>query len=169
MKLNLFLPTQILPNSLISWHFGWKIATAITISITALGNAAFAIENGLYYGGRTFYIHIASRGDRICYKGTSHNGTTVASITLIKDQDNRRTYLINNFNRLGLGENTAEPRKFRFGEIDEDNNVISGGTYRLLDSVESPEIGSEMAQCLTSTEPFFWQNLTNRSRSSRSR
>ncbi|MFN5856577.1 MAG: hypothetical protein ACK456_11910 [Pseudanabaenaceae cyanobacterium] len=143
---------------------GFRLTAAIAIGATALGSPAFAIENGLYYGGRSFYIRIASQGDRVCYQGMSARGVTVASMELLKKQSDRRTYVIYNFRKLGVSETQQEPRQIRFGEVDKNNNVVLGSLYNLVETEESLETSPEMNQCLNSEQPFFWQNLSPRDR-----
>ncbi len=145
-------------------NLGFGLATAIVMGTTGLSSPAFAIENGLYYGGRSFYIRIASQGDRVCYQGMSPRAITIASMELLKEQNNSRTYLIHNFHNLGVGETQKEPRQIRFGEVDQNNNVFLGNVYNLVETKESLETSPEMNQCLNSAQPFFWQNLSLRGR-----
>jgi hypothetical protein len=95
------------------------------------------------------YIQIAKQGDRLCYRGMSNNGVTIAS--LIPSRNG--FYQINGWSDGFVKQVDAE--HLSLGDI---NNM----TPYPIDRESSSEITPNLQACLDSTEPFFKQSERGR-------
>ena len=99
------------------------------------------LQPGIYNAGRG-YIEIARKGSRFCYRGSSPNGVTVASIS-----PTANGYNIYRFNAT---LKQVDSRKLEFG----------GRTYTLIETTVNST--GALADCLNSKSTFFQQERFGR-------
>ncbi|MBW4681366.1 MAG: hypothetical protein KME19_14800 [Microcoleus vaginatus WJT46-NPBG5] len=107
--------------------------------------SAFPLQDGVYRVGSR-YIQIAQQNERICFRGFSMRGATIASVE--PDPERPDFYIIN-----GL-DNTVLTQQ----DID---TLLIGPINRLLKypaDYEFPrDLDEDLQECLNSTEPFYKQ------------
>lgn len=108
--------------------------------------AALPLQVGVYHGGGSRYIQIAQQNNRICYKGMSPNGVTIASVAPHAKQQN--FYAIYGMQDLVLLQ--SDINTLLFGQV----NQLS--TYK-ADYSFSRDIDPNLQKCLNSQEPFRQQ------------
>jgi hypothetical protein len=106
------------------------------------------LQAGVYRIGSK-YIQIAKQGDRLCYRGMSNNGVTIAS--LIPSRNG--FYQINGWSDGFVKQ--VDTEHLSLGNI---NNM----TPYPIDRESSSEITPNLQACLDSTEPFFKQSERGR-------
>ncbi|MCW6048682.1 hypothetical protein QUB60_08035 [Microcoleus sp. A2-C5] len=113
--------------------------------------AALPLQVGVYHGGGSRYIQIAEKQNRICFKGFSSNGVTVASVTTDTKREN--FYKINGFDGTFLLQQDTDT--VLFGPINQLMKYVADyGFSRNLDD--------NLQQCLSSEKPFFKQKSGGR-------
>ncbi len=113
--------------------------------------AALPLQVGVYHGGGSRYIQIAEKQNRICFKGFSSNGVTVASIVV--DTNRQDFYNINGFEGNLLFQQDKET--LLFGR----RNQLSKYT---ADYGFPRDLGNDLEECLNSQKPFFRQKSGGR-------
>jgi hypothetical protein len=113
--------------------------------------AALPLQVGVYHGGGSRYIQIAEKQNRICFKGRSSNGVTVASVAV--NTSSQEFYKINGFDDTLLFQ--QDPETLLFGR----KNQLS--KYR-ADYGFSRDLDDDLEECLSSQKPFFRQKSGGR-------
>jgi hypothetical protein len=137
-----------------SWYYCIKLG-AIAICSIALATekslATLPLQVGVYHGGGSRYIQIAQKSNRICYKGFSPNGVTVASVAA--DPKRQDTYKINGFDGVVLLQQDKDT--LLFGQVNQLIKYVADLSFpRNLDA--------DLQQCLSSDRPFFKQKSGGR-------
>ena len=136
------------------WHCCTKLGF-IVLFLTSIGTenslAALPLQVGVYHGGGSRYIQIAAKQNRICFKGFSSNGVTVASVTADSKREN--FYKINGFDGTFVSQQDTDT--ILFGPVNQLSKYVANyGFPRNLDD--------DLQQCLSSQKPFFKQNSRDR-------
>ena len=114
--------------------------------------AALALQVGVYHGSGSRYIQIAEKQNRICFKGFSSNGVTVASVAV--DTSSQESYnKINGFGGTLLFQQDQET--LLFGQ----RNQLSKYT---ADYGFPRDLDDDLKECLSSQKPFFRQKSGGR-------
>ncbi len=136
----------------------WNCCTKlgfIVVFLTSIGAesslAALPLQVGVYRGSGSRYIQIAKKQNRICFKGFSSNGVTVASVTADTHREN--FYKINKFEGGFLLQQDKDT--LLFGPV----NQLS---YYVADYGFPRNLDDDLQQCLSSQKPFFKQKLRGR-------
>lgn len=145
---------------------------AIAISFSSnfvLVKSAQALEDGQYWGGGSRYISIFKQsnptGDRYCYRGSSSNGTMIASLHLkipryLTGLD-YEVYRLHEADDLSIQQYAFKPDQIIFG------NLV-GGFVRGLVYKRERDVGTErspeLQECLNSNQPYFKKILSGRDR-----
>ncbi|MCC3434245.1 MULTISPECIES: hypothetical protein [unclassified Microcoleus] len=136
------------------WHCCTKLGFIVLFlsSIRAENAlAALPLQVGVYHGGGSRYIQIAEKQNRICFKGFSSNGVTVASVTADTKREN--FYKINKFEGGFLLQQDKDT--LLFGPVNESSKYVADyGFPRNLDN--------DLQECLNSQKPFFKQKSGGR-------
>lgn len=127
----------------------------IVLFLTIIGAensfAALPLQVGVYHGGGSRYIQIAEKQNRICFKGFSSNGVTVASVT--GDTNRKDFYKINGFDGTFLLQQDIDT--VLFGPVNQLSKYRADyGFFRDLDD--------DLKECLSSQKPFFKQKSGGR-------
>jgi len=131
------------------WHCCTKLGF-IVLFLTSIGAenslAALPLQVGVYHGGGSRYIQIAEKENRICFRGFSSNGVTVASVAADTHREN--FYKIIGFDsRFLLQQDT--------------DTILLGPINQLMKYVAdygfSRNLDDNLQQCLSSEKPFFKQ------------
>ena len=105
--------------------------------------SAFPLQEGVYRVGSR-YIQIAQQNERICFRGFSMRGATIASVEPHPDRPD--FYIINGRDDTVLTQQ----------DID---TLLIGPINRLdkypADYEVSRSLGEDLQECLNSTEPFY--------------
>ena len=112
--------------------------------------AALPLQVGVYHGGGSRYIQIAEKQNRICFKGFSSNGVTVASVAV--DTSSQEFYKINGFGTLLFQQDQVT---LLFGQ----RNQLSKYT---ADYGFPRDLDDDLKECLSSQKPFFRQKSGGR-------
>ncbi|NJR21996.1 MAG: hypothetical protein HC786_07410 [Richelia sp. CSU_2_1] len=137
-----------------SWNSCIDRALIVLCSIALASEqslAALPLQTGVYHGGGSRYIQIAQKANRICFKGFSPNGVTVASVTAETNPPN--TYKINGFDGLILKQQDKDT--LLFGQTNQLNKYTTNSGF-------PKEVDSDLQQCLNSQKPFFQQRSGGR-------
>lgn len=113
--------------------------------------AALPLQVGVYHGGGSRYIQIAEKQNRICFKGFSSNGVTVASVAV--DTSSQEFYKINGFGGTLLFQ--QDQGTLLFGQ----RNQLSKYT---ADYGFPRDLDDDLKECLSSQKPFFRQKSGGR-------
>lgn len=113
--------------------------------------AALPLQVGVYHGGGSRYIQIAEKQNRICFKGFSANGVTVASV--MRDTNRKDFYKINGFDGTFLLQQDTDT--VLFGPV---NQLIK----YVADYGFSRDLNDDLKECLSSQKPFFKQTSGGR-------
>lgn len=137
-----------------SWYCGIELGF-IVLCLTGLAPgkslAALPLQVGVYHGDGSRYIQIAQTENRICFKGFSPNGVTVASIAV--DTNRQNFYKINGFKGTFLLQQDTDT--LLFGPA---NQLIKYAA----DYGFSRDLDDDLQQCLSSQKPFFKQKSGGR-------
>jgi hypothetical protein len=136
------------------WHFGIEFGFTVlflTCFVAGKSLAALPLQVGVYRGGGSRYIQIAQTENRICFKGFSTNGVTVASVAA--NTNRQDFYKINGFNGVVL--------------LQQDTNTLLFGPVNELIKYEadysfSRDLDDDLQQCLNSQKPFYKQKSGGR-------
>lgn len=144
------------------------IAISFSSNFVAV-NSAQALEEGQYWGGGSRYISITKQasptGDRYCYRGSSSNGTMIASLHLkipryLTGLD-YEVYRLHEADDLSIQQYAFKPDQIIFG------NLV-GGFVRGLVYKRERDVGTErspeLQECLNSNQPYFKKILSGRER-----
>jgi hypothetical protein len=137
-----------------SWHYCIKLGSIAICSIalaTEKSLATLPLQVGVYHGGGSRYIQIAQKSNRICFKGFSPNGVTVASVAA--EASNPNTYKINGFDGLILKQQDKDT--LLFGQTNQLTKYITNSGF-------PKEVDDDLQQCLNSQKPFFQQKSGGR-------
>jgi hypothetical protein len=136
------------------WHCCTKLGFIVLFlsSIRAENAlAALPLQVGVYHGGGSRYIQIAEKQNRICFKGFSSNGVTVASVTA--DTNRKDFYKINGFDGTFLSQQDTD-------------TVLLGPVNQLIKYVADygfpRDLDDDLQECLSSQKPFFKQKSGGR-------
>jgi hypothetical protein len=136
------------------WHCCTKLGfTVLFFSSIGAENAlaALPLQVGVYHGGGSRYIQIAEKQNRICFKGFSSNGVTVASVAA--DTKRKDFYKINGFDGTFLLQQDTDT--ILFGPV---NQLIK----YVADYGFPRDLDDELKECLSSQKPFFKQKSGGR-------
>lgn len=107
--------------------------------------AAFPLQQGVYRVGSR-YIQIAQQNERICFRGFSMRGATIASVEPHPDRPD--FYMINGMDDTVLTQQDVE-------------TLLIGPINRLIkypaDYTVSRDLSEDLQECLNSAEPFYKQ------------
>ncbi|MCA6586901.1 MAG: hypothetical protein IM531_00080 [Pseudanabaena sp. M090S1SP1A06QC] len=144
------------------------IAISFSSNFVAV-NSTQALEDGSYWGGGSRYISIFKQsnptGDRYCYRGSSSNGTMIASLHLkipryLTGLD-YEVYRLHEADDLSIQQYAFKPDQIIFG------NLV-GGFVRGLVYKRERDVGTErspeLQECLNSNQPYFKKILSGRER-----
>ena len=132
-------------------------------------NSTQALEEGSYWGGGSRYISIFKQtnptGDRFCYRGSSSNGTMIASLHLKIPRYltgiDYEVYSLHKADKLSIQQYAFKPDQIIFGDL-------VGGFVRGLVYKRERDVGTErspeLQECLNSTKPYFKQISSGRDR-----
>lgn len=123
----------------------------LTVLTPGKSLAALPLQVGVYHGGGSRYIQIAEKQNRICFKGFSANGVTVASVAV--DTNRQELYKINGFDGTFLFQQDQET--LLFGP----RNQLSKYT---ADDGFARDLGDDLEECLSYQKPFFRQKSRSR-------
>jgi hypothetical protein len=136
------------------WHCCTKLRF-IVLFFSSIGAenalAALPIQVGVYRGPGSRYIQIAQKENRICFKGFSANGVTVASVAA--DTNRKDFYKINGFNDTFLLQQDTDT--VLFCPV---NQLIKYAA----DYGFSRNLDDDLQECLTSQNPFFKRKSSGR-------
>jgi len=113
--------------------------------------AALPLQVGVYHGGGSRYIQIAQKQNKICFKGFSSNGVTVASVTADTKRDN--FYKINEFEGAFLLQQDKDT--LLFGPANQLSKYVADYGF-------SRDLDDDLQDCLNSQKPFFKQKSGGR-------
>jgi hypothetical protein len=113
--------------------------------------AALPLQVGVYHGGGSRYIQIAEKQNRICFKGFSSNGVTVASVAA--DTNRKDFYKINGFNDTFLLQQDTDT--VLFGPVNQLHKYVAEYSF-------PRDLDDDLQECLTSQKPFFKQKSGGR-------
>jgi hypothetical protein len=113
--------------------------------------AALPLQVGVYHGGGSRYIQIAEKQNRICFKGFSSNGVTVASV--VADTNRQEFYKINGFDGTLLFQQDQET--LLFGLRNQLNKYTANYGF-------PRDLSDDLEECLSSQKPFFRQKSGGR-------
>ncbi|MCU0545822.1 MAG: hypothetical protein MUE44_27270 [Oscillatoriaceae cyanobacterium Prado104] len=136
------------------WHYCIDLGAIAVFSIALAAEKSLAnlpLQEGVYHGGGSRYIHIAQKANRICFKGFSPNGVTVASVT--GDANRQNSYKINGFDGIVLKQQDKDT--LLFGPANQLIKYIANSGF-------PRDLDSDLQQCLNSQKPFFKQKSGGR-------
>jgi len=135
------------------WHCCTKLGF-IVLFLTSIGAenslAALPLQVGIYRAGSR-YIQIAEKENRICFKGFSSNGVTVASVAADTHREN--FYKINGFDGTFLLQQDTDT--VLFGPINQLRKYAADYGFPI-------NLDDDLQQCLSSEKPFFKQKSGGR-------
>ncbi|MBE9186422.1 hypothetical protein IQ270_17465 [Microcoleus sp. LEGE 07076] len=136
------------------WHCCTKLGF-IVLFLSSIGAenalAALPLQVGFYRGPGSRYIQIAEKENRICFKGFSSKGVTVASVAA--DTNRQDLYKINGFNDTFLLQPDTDT--LLFGSV---NQLIK----YVADDGFPRDLDDDLQECLSSQKPFFKQKSGGR-------
>ncbi len=136
------------------WHCCTKLGF-IVLFLSSIGAenalAALPLQVGVYRGGGSRYIQIAEKENRICFKGFSSNGVTVASV--VADTNRKDFYKINGFDGTFLSQQDTD-------------TVLLGPVNQLIKYVADYgfpiNLDDDLQECLSFHKPFYKQKSGGR-------
>lgn len=136
------------------WHFCTQLGF-IFLFLSSIGAenalAALPLQVGVYRGPGSRYIQIAEKENKICFKGFSSNGVTVASVAA--DTNRKDFYKINGFDGTFLLQQDTDT--VLVGPVNQLHKYVAEyGFSRNLDE--------DLQECLSSQKPFFKQKSGGR-------
>lgn len=126
------------------------IAGFFTLAVTMPTTASQPLP-GSYWGGGSRYITIIRRQDnnRLCYQGSSPNGTVIASLAPLTE--NPLLYAIHGFDAIALTQPNSST--LYLGRLSPRKTALRQPTPFRLEGLAT--LTAELKQCLNSSTPFY--------------
>lgn len=118
----------------------------MALPISAASVEAAPLSPGIYSIGASSHIQIARRGDRLCFAGSSRNGSSFASL---HPDATPGSYRVNGFEGTLIAQ--QDTNTIRWGPKDA---WIPVARDRELEQENFP-IAKDLQRCLNSNQPFF--------------